>query len=144
MGMVQAGKLKKRVETLRELQKLLTCLKIEIGFSPRDIGEMLAANQDLVLCRLAAADPVFEANPNKALKAAGAQVFTTQGDRQLFTEFVQGLGGSDIQGQLTHIAFYTEKVHQCLKQAMERQQSQGKLYTVMGLFGGMTAGLLLM
>jgi len=67
----------------------------------------------------------------------------TPQDMQLLTDFGARLGTTDADGQLAHIAHYREIFAAQLEEARQESAQKSKLYKTLGLFGGMSAALLL-
>ena len=57
-------------------------------------------------------------------------------DRELFQNFVQGLGASDTQGQLEHLELYMDLLRERLREAREEYMQKNRLYIALGLFAG--------
>lgn len=67
----------------------------------------------------------------------------TPQDMQLLTDFGERLGTTDADGQLAHIAHYREIFAARLDEARQEAAQKAKLYKTLGLFGGVSAALLL-
>lgn len=68
----------------------------------------------------------------------------TPGDVELYLGFVRGLGVSDTQGQLEHIALYRALLEPRLEQARADAAQKSRVLVALGLFGGITLSLLLL
>ena len=66
----------------------------------------------------------------------------TPEDVNVLIEWVQGLGGSDVQGQVEHAARCGERIAQGLEQAREKAGKTGKLYPMLGGLCGAATVLL--
>lgn len=141
-GISRARELYRRERLLMEWQRLMQSLKTGISYSARPLGELIQ-QEDSPFCREAAALPGFLRNPRQALARAGEQLLGRQADRELYRNFVAGLGASDAQGQLQHLDLYAAMVGQALSQAREEREKRSRLYICLGLFGGLTVCLLL-
>ena len=78
---------------------------------------------------------------SEALVAACYELENT--DMQLLTDFGERLGTTDADGQLAHIAHYREIFAARLDDARQEAAQKAKLYKTLGLFGGVSAALLL-
>ena len=147
IGRYYSHRLYRRVALLNAAQSLCryAASQIEYGCTPfRDIW------------RTACTLPQFEIFP--FLKDADTAVwkdvirkgFSLYESRELTTadvcvlvEWVQGLGGSDVQGQIEHAARCSERITQELVQARERADKAGKLYPMLGGLCGAAAVMLI-
>lgn len=59
-------------------------------------------------------------------------------------EFGEGLGVSDVEGQIAHCTLYAEKLEFLLRQARTEQTQKSKLYVTLGISAGAVLGLLVM
>lgn len=64
-------------------------------------------------------------------------------DVQILLEWFDGLGNSDLEGQIEHCIRYSERLSVQRNQARERAGRVGKLYSSLGALGGVAAVLLL-
>ena len=62
----------------------------------------------------------------------------------MFQGFVQGLGASDTQGQLEHLALYMTLTESSLKEAREEMVQKRRLYLALGTFAGIAACILIL
>lgn len=67
----------------------------------------------------------------------------TPQDMQLLDDFGARLGATDADGQLAHIAHYRDIFSARLEEARQASAQKSKLYKTLGLFGGVSAALLL-
>lgn len=141
-GWGKSQELRRREALLCDWQRLLQSLKTGISYSARPLGELIRA-ADSLFCREAARQPDFAHDPRQALSQAGESLLGRQEDRELYRGFAAGLGASDVPGQLRHIDLYAAMVDQALAGAREERDKRGRLYICLGLFGGLTACLLL-
>lgn len=101
-------------------------------------------NQASRFCRLAERDSQFLSDPAGALERAGVALLQEPGDVELYLGFVRGLGVSDTQGQLEHIALYRALLEPRLEQARADAAQKSRVLVALGLFGGITFSLLLL
>ena len=101
-------------------------------------------NQASRFCRLAERGSQFLSDPAGALERAGRALLQEPGDVELYLGFVRGLGVSDTQGQLEHIALYRALLEPRLEQARADAAQKSRVLVALGLFGGITLSLLLL
>lgn len=63
-------------------------------------------------------------------------------DRILLNEWVDGLGKSDLQGQIDHCSRYRHKINNSATEAKQDAQIKGKLYTTLGITAGFVITLM--
>lgn len=144
MGLNRSRTLRKREEALLEFKRLLQAFKTGIGYTARPISELIAENRDLQICAVAAQEPAALTSPKAALLGAGKLFFRNPADISLFTDFVNGLGESDTQGQLEHIALTAELLETKLTDAADDKAKKSRVYVCVGLFSGITLCLVLL
>ena len=66
----------------------------------------------------------------------------SDGDRLVATEFVNGLGKTDTEGQLLYCDGYAERVAQRKAEAEREYLQKGRLYKTLGVLFGLSAALL--
>lgn len=140
---MHARRLKKRETMLLELKKLIWRFQTEISYTARELDGLIAENRDLLFCRLAAEDKNLHGNPGEALKNTGKGQFENRQDEKLFVDFVRGLGTSDTQGQLHHIALHAQLLEERLALAAQDYTKRARLFVGLGLFAGITICILL-
>ena len=101
-------------------------------------------NQSSVFCRIAAEDSSIKFNPCAALQNSGSILLSEKNDKKLYSEFISGLGLSDIENQMNHIKLYEALVSQHLQEACDDYIRRSKLYVSLGLFGGITLSMLIL
>ncbi len=65
-------------------------------------------------------------------------------DKELLSEFGSALGTTDIDGQLKHLELYGELFQNRLEECRGAFRDKSKIYRALGLFGGISAALLIM
>lgn len=79
---------------------------------------------------------------HRAVAGAGESDALTDRDCELLLHFGEGLGKSDVEGQLAHCAAFEELFADRLQSTRQELSVKGKLYSTLGMIGG--AGLALM
>ena len=142
-GLDRARGLARRTERLRELLNFMQFLRTEIAYSAYPLGQLLAMGQNL-FSQAAVKRPRFKEDPVAALAEAGRALLPWAKDRVMFQGFVQGLGASDTQGQLEHLALYMTLTESSLKEAREEMIQKRRLYLALGTFAGIAACILIL
>lgn len=65
-------------------------------------------------------------------------------DKELLSSFGSQLGASDAEGQLRHIALYQTLFAKQLGEAEEALAQKARMYRTLGLFGGLSVGIVLL
>ncbi len=93
----------------------------------------------------------FTTNGNQEPRLQWAKTITEQGgdwgfsadDRVLLAAFAEGIGRSDVAGEIRFCSDYREAVCTHLSSAREELKIKGRLYLTLGMCGGVLAALLL-
>ena len=149
-GVMASRKLVMRVGFLEQYLKFISFLATEIRYSASSIFQILEKYSKVEFLapllkgctvkiekRVSLSD-AFQDAVDELPKEYGL----TQEDLQLLKEFGQGLGTSDIEGQLAHCALHTELMNTYLENAREEKKKKAKLYVMLGLLSGIAAALL--
>lgn len=64
-------------------------------------------------------------------------------DKELLSSFGSQLGTTDLEGQLSHIELCRAMLSKQLSEAEEEQRQKGRLYRTLGVFGGVSAAIML-
>ena len=142
-GLWSAVRLRRRADLLLELKVLLQSLQTGIRYSSQSLSELILDRLEFRLCKGAEHSELFLWDPVKALEQAGRDLLEDPGDWAWFQGFTQGLGVSDTQGQLDHIALYQSLLEPRLAQAREEARQKTRVRVALGLFAGVSLGLLL-
>ena len=143
-GLAGAARLKRRARLLLDLKTLLQAFQTGIRYAAESLAGLVLENQASRFCRLAERDSQFLSDPAGALERAGVALLQEPGDVELYLGFVRGLGVSDTQGQLEHIALYRALLEPRLEQARADAAQKSRVLVALGLFGGITLSLLLL
>lgn len=79
-----------------------------------------------------------------AVQKEGGMCGFTVPDRELLLHFGQGLGKSDIEGQLSHCESFHRLLEDRLQAARSDVSVKGKLYMTFGVAGGLSVALLML
>lgn len=80
----------------------------------------------------------------KALMLVPRSMGLSREDVRLLADFGQGLGTTDVEGQLAHCELYKTMFSSRLRQAREEKEKKVKLYRMLGLFSGVAVSLLIL
>ena len=149
-GYLQSHKLTMRVRFLEQYLKWISQLETEIRYCAEGIPRLLhkhgkaASLSFLTKC----ADQMHRGIPfPEAWKQAVQGISSDYGlkldDLNLVMEFGNGLGTSDVDGQTAHCQMHRELMQTHLDSAREEKQKKGRLYIMLGLFGGIGVALLI-
>ena len=141
-GTDKVVRLYRRKKHLSELRKFMQGLKTGIRFSGSSLPELLRY-EGSVFCMEAAKETNFTSDPCSALKEAGNRLLHSLHDRELYTDFLSGLGATDTKSQLEHIELYSVMVEERLKEASLECEKKSRLYISLGFFVGLTLFMLI-
>ena len=100
--------------------------------------------QSLPFLKAAAADLQIDGDFHTAwrqgVKEQGEASGLTAADRELLVHFGDGLGRTDVEGQLTNCRLYAER----LEEARRDAATKSRLYVTLGVTGGIGLALLLL
>lgn len=152
MGLYAAMGLNRRAAALEEAGRLLAHLATRIRYTAAPIGELLCEvaghYRRLPFLREAGrlvddgAD--FHSAWGQALRQKGEESGLTAADRELLLRFGEGLGRTDVEGQLAHCELYTGLLADKQAEAKAQTAAKGRLYVTLGVAGGLAAALLLL
>lgn len=149
-GYLQSHKLTARVRFLEAFLQFLTWLETQIRYSASELEALLAGYEApltlqplLTECagRMGQDEPFSQAW-DQGVALLPKESGLLPGDRQLLCQFAEGLGSTDVQGQITHCAMQRAFFTNRLEEARDERQKKGKLYTMLGSFAGVGVSLL--
>lgn len=154
LGFSAAAGLSRRAAALEKIQRLLIQLGSQIRYTAAPVGELLAAAaaspefQSLPFLKAAAADLQIDGDFHTAwrqgVKEQGEASGLTAADRELLVHFGDGLGRTDVEGQLTNCRLYAEQLGERLEEARRDAATKSRLYVTLGVTGGIGLALLLL
>lgn len=154
-GLLQAGRSKRRVVTLRQLVDGLHRLETEMAYGMRSLADALDATAAdahgavrlwlaAVVRRLRAADGGFASAWDAALAAEGRQLDCAVADRSVLLHLGEVLGQSDIADQLRHLARAQQHFAQAADHARSEHQRLAQVWLRLSILGALTFILLLL
>jgi hypothetical protein len=123
-GMAKAGELSARTRLLRLAGEFAKEIGEEIRYSSRELDGVFAA--------------VAQRHGGQRPQALLAEPGFLPDDRALYTAFLEGLGGTDLSGQMAHCARYASLMEAQLELARRAEAEKAKLYRMLGLCGGLS------
>ena len=152
LGRFYSRRLYRRARRLQEIVRLLEALVQRLTYTALPLTQLwrqLAAGeafQDVPLAQVTAEKlkehPFFEAYTAGVDSMAGDGL--TAADRQLLLEFGEGCGRTGLAEQAAHIRAYQRLLEQAQQEAQQRAATQGAVYQMLGLAGGVALALLLL
>ena len=129
VGCMRVAALRGRVKALSTALRFVDWWMREVQYTAAPIQELLArAKQDASFCEL--------------LDFDGKQNYFTEEDEKVFRQFMDGLGGTDLEGQRSRGAFYKKLFEERVQEAGEVAACRGR--TELMLWTGGTAVLALL
>lgn len=134
LGVWQYNIIKRRQQTLWELEQLVLLIKEQMRFSLKEIDALLcfAYNQphfsapvkDMIM---AVKGKTSHKEILEALQSVSASGITKK-EISLLADFFAGLGQSDIKGQLEHCAYYREQLESINNLIFKEQGEKSRLW----------------
>ncbi len=155
LGFQKAMEYKKRVKELNDLQAAATQLETEIRFTQAPLAQAFAVVSkttggtigeifEEASKRLDVQTGATAANAwREAVENTRTRLSLTKADLETAISFGTALGGSDVEGQLKHIAATREKLQVQLTEARESCKKNQKLFTNLGVYAGILIAVLL-
>ena len=142
---MRARRLSRRVEELEAFRGFLSAVGTEIRFAALPV-EMLVRRHRSLSPWLAACDEKLSAGEPFPLawQEAVALCPVPDGDKAFFREFGEGLGTSDVEGQMAHCRLCETRLEELLAAARDDKLKKSKLYLTLGICAGLAAGLVLL
>lgn len=139
IGSGESLKLRMRSRELRVLLDALSMLKGAVQYTAGDFELLmhLCSDNRFIAC------VSKNKNPICAWGEAAKSFFTDASDRIFAESFMDNFGKTDLNGVVAHIALYEQKAMRRLEDAEKDTAAKCRLYTVLGLFTGTAAALLL-
>ena len=152
-GLTASVSLSRRAASFEEIARLISFIQTQIRYTAAPIGRIIeraAAGgfSGLSFLNGAANDIKKGENPCaawcQAVKKHSAECSFNAADTELLQKFGQGLGSSDIKGQLSHCETFYRLFDDRLNEARLEARSKGRLYMTLGVAGGLGTALLLL
>ena len=146
LGCSLSRKLKNRRDFLAKFAVFLNTLATGLRYSADDIFTLVSLSAgDFTPLHIARQERTlpFEQVWGKKLASFARQYSLSGQDVGLLREFGEKLGKTDLEGQLKHIELYKTLFAKQLLQVEEAIAKKARLYKTLGLFGGVSAALMM-
>lgn len=144
---MESHKLELRVEKLEAFLRFLSAACAEIRYSSMPVASILQSHSEGIsfFSKIKGEDAKKDwlSTWNGAVSEYAPGEGFSQKDVELLKGFGAGFGTSDTQGQLAHFSLYQNLASAALKGAREDRSRKSKLYLMLGIFGGISAAILL-
>ncbi len=153
LGLYYARRLGRRVDFLRQCVAVLETLSHRLRYSATPIdalwGQMASEETfgrfSLVQDTAAGlATQTFDSALRQTVDKAAMAGLLVPATAQLLTQFADGCGRFDLEGQIAHIAAYRQRLAQAAEMAKETMTAKAQVYQMLGLAGGVGVSLLLL
>ncbi len=131
MGCLRVAALRGRVNALSTTLRFIDWLMREVRYTAAPLEDLL---------KHAKTDVAFQV----LLVSSGKVNYFTDEDERQFRRFMEGLGSTDLEGQLTHGAFYTKVFEDLAKEAGEISARRGRTEIMLWTGGAAVLALLLL
>ncbi len=147
LGNSFAQKLINRKNSLQGIIEAIEKMKTYISFSSMEITQVVSESFKNIsgfdaFVTLPSDDVSFSAWWRTSVNNLGAHLGLDKEDKTLLLKFSDGIGASDIKGQISHLDLYTELFTERLKQAKEHVSSKSRLYRILGFSMGCAVTLI--
>ena len=138
----------KRIRSLEWCERFLECAAQRIRFSALPIAELLKdlsfmeEFSQFSLLQAASNSEDFRASWQCELKYFAKEFSLSVREKELFSDFMNGFGKTDIVGEVHHCEQYHLLVHQCIEDVRIQVKQKGNLYLTLGFCCGGLIGLL--
>lgn len=146
VGMFFIGKLRRRERFLTEFGVFLSLLETRLRFQNADIFTLCndCAKPTLPALAVEPDGSPFSELWNSRIEALVRSYCLNNSDRELLSGFGSLLGTADVEGELRHIALYRSLLEEQLAQARAAVKQKTGVYRAIGLFGGVSAALMIL
>ena len=147
-GYTESHKLALRVDQLEKFLQFITNAKTEIRYSAVPVRQIVDKHREgmrlLSKCvEYCGAGMEFSAAWKRGVQEGTAGLGLKKEDLEVMKEFGEGLGMTDLDGQLAHCELYRHLVSSRLEEAQKEKGAKSKLYLMLGVSAGLAAALLL-
>ncbi len=145
VGQWESLKLSLRVRHLEELLVFIKNIETEIRFSSVPLLPLLKKYSKTIpwmrICvKHMESGEDFSGSWKKAVGQASG---VWEKERDLLLRLGEGLGKTDLQGQISHCEMIFKLLEEVLEKAKEEQKNKSRIYQTLGAFGGIAIALLI-
>ena len=152
MGYILSSRIARQVEIIDHTIRFLNFMKTGIRYSAQPIAELLAqaATMNPVLPQLRICHEYiqqglpFLAAWQSSVEWLIREKKASEGYTTLLRDFGNGIGTTDLDGQLSHCDLYLVRFDEQLSAAREQYRRKGRLYILLGGSAGLAAALLIL
>ena len=139
IGFIESIRLKMRVHELEVFCDALNSMRRAAAYTAGDLRQIIYACRDNpFMSRLKT-----ENDPIESWMNAAKGYFSNADDAKYALDFIQGYGHSDLSGLISYIEYFEKTISDKLLEAKQAYAAKGKLYTILGLFLGTAAAILI-
>ena len=147
-GYSESRKLSLRAEQLEKFIQFITNAKTEIRYSAMPVHQIVEKHSEGMRLLSKCAEYCgtgleFPAAWKRGVQEGTAGLGLKKEDLKVMREFGEGLGATDLDGQLAHCELYLQMVSSRLEDAKKEKATKSKLYLMLGVSAGLAAALLL-
>ena len=142
IGCMYVQRLKLRLDFLREFSVFLSSLSTAVRYRNADIAVLVNSCGELFSFPESDYSRPFSQMWQSSIADFKKRWRLSEADMALLKEFGEGLGTTDIEGQLSHITLYQGLFSKQQSGAEDDIIQKSKLYKSLGLFGGVSAALM--
>lgn len=142
MGCMYVQRLKLRRDFLREFSVFLSSLSTAVRYRSDDIAALVNSCGELFSFPEDDYSRPFSKMWQSSIADFRKRWRLSAADMTLLREFGDGLGTTDVEGQLSHIALYQGMFSKQQSAAEDDITQKSKLYKSLGLFAGVSAALM--
>ena len=137
-----------RVKSIEEIMLMIQIISTEIKYCKTPLNEIvnkLSCNNDFTHLKfISKCENLLESQTfPSAWKRSVKESELHEADKQLLVSLGNNLGTSDIEGQLSNCELHKELFENNYMCAKEKCSKFGKLYTSLGLFGGVLVAVVI-
>ncbi len=155
LGLWKAGQWKEHLKMLEQLRKMIILLKGEILYAHAPLGEAfgnVGRKSEGILGKLFLAveerieqqqGEVFYIIWQEEVDRKGKDMLLSEREQQELTAFGKHLGYLDLEMQEHTISLYLEQLELSIKFYREHEREQNRLYTSLGIMGGLFLSIIM-
>ncbi|MBO5928603.1 MAG: stage III sporulation protein AB [Clostridia bacterium] len=149
LGWYEKQRQNSRIRALEWFERFLECTTEYIRFASLPIGKVLqelAKREEFSrfsLLQAVANETDFRVAWQREIQPFSLEYSLSEREKELFSDFMNGFGKTDVIGEMHYCEQYRLQIHQCIETERTAVQSKGRLYIALGFCGGGLMGLLL-
>lgn len=148
VGLMKSKALYSRRDTLKSFDVFFSTLATNLRYNADDIcpATVVSAGASGLefFCVEQNPEIPFDIRWERAVNNIPRSRALNNSDKELLISFGTKLGKTDVEGQLSHIELYRAMLQKQLSLAEEAAAQKSRLFKTLGLFGGVSAALLIL